>query len=423
MFKTLKLVHEGTRSHTGYHKLFKDVEDTFYGVPRSLCKEFIKGCVKCACKKPQNNIAPLKPISSKHFMHRGQLDLVDKRADPDGPFCWIGHYIDHFSKFNFFWPQERKSAIEVAHNLKVHVFSVIGLPFILQHDNGREFCNDIIRETIKIWPGGNVKIITGRPRHPRTQGLVEQVHNSLHRLLAAKRSENPGSGWLEHLYEVQYSLNTQHHSSIKVTPYEAVFGQKANDGVFVGTNATDEFINEEAIEMFISEDIPTDIDSQTDIDLQTDNDSQHDIDAQKDIDSQIDNDSQTDNEAHTDIDSQTDNDSQTDHDSVAKRRRLDIEADIDCIILHDLLTEETDTVSETLSLTSVDSTHDKIRQIVEKNYKHSVQNTMRKYNKKMTKSNAHIVKGCFVTVRIPVVDRASGDFPRLLCKMRQVKEA
>ncbi|CAG2251131.1 unnamed protein product [Mytilus edulis] len=149
-------------------------------------------------------------------------------------------------------------------------------------------------------------------------------------------------------------------------------------------------------------------DSQTDIDLQTDNDSQHDIDAQKDIDSQIDNDSQTDNDAHTDIDSQTDNDSQTDHDSVAKRRRLDIEADIDCIILHDLLTEETDTVSETLSLTSVDSTHDKIRQIVEKNYKHSVQNTMRKYNKKMTKSNAHIVKGCFVTVRIPVVDRASG---------------
>ncbi|CAG2240866.1 unnamed protein product [Mytilus edulis] len=117
-------------------------------------------------------------------------------------------------------------------------------------------------------------------------------------------------------------------------------------------------------------------DSQTDIDLQTDNDSQHDIDAQKDIDSQIDNDSQTDNDAHTDIDSQTDNDSQTDHDSVAKRRRLDIEADIDCIILHDLLTEETDTVSETLSLTSVDSTHDKIRQIVEKNYKHSVQNTM-----------------------------------------------
>jgi hypothetical protein len=82
-------------------------------------------------------------------MHRGQLDLVDKSADPDGDYCWIGHYIDHYTKFNFFWPQINKSADEVAHNLTVHVFSVVGLPSILQHDNGREFCNAVIRETLK----------------------------------------------------------------------------------------------------------------------------------------------------------------------------------------------------------------------------------------------------------------------------------
>ena len=46
--------------------------------------QFINGCVQCACRKPQRNVAPLKPITSKYFMHRGQLDLVDKRADPDG---------------------------------------------------------------------------------------------------------------------------------------------------------------------------------------------------------------------------------------------------------------------------------------------------------------------------------------------------
>ena len=114
--------------------------------------------------------------------------------------------------------QEQKSAQEVAENLKKHVFSVVGLPNILQHDNGREFCNNVIRETLNLWPGGNVKIITGRPIHPRTQGLVEQVHNSLHRLLASKRAEKPGSGWLEFLFEIQYSLNTQFHSGIKMTP-------------------------------------------------------------------------------------------------------------------------------------------------------------------------------------------------------------
>ncbi|XP_071132978.1 SCAN domain-containing protein 3-like [Mytilus edulis] len=174
--------------------------------------EFIKGCVQCACKKPQRNVAPLTPITSKYCMHRGQLDLVDKRADLDGQYCWIGHYIDHYTKFNFFWPQMNKFPDEVAHNLSVHVFSVVGLPSILQHDNGRQFCNAVIRETLKLWPGdGDVKIITGRPRHPRTQGLVEQVHDSLHKLLASKRADKHGSGWLEFLYEIQCSLNTQCH--------------------------------------------------------------------------------------------------------------------------------------------------------------------------------------------------------------------
>ena len=83
IFKTLKLLHEGARSHTGYHKLCKDVGTMHSGISRKLCARFVKGCMYCTCKKPQQNIAPLKPIVSKYFMHRGQLDLVDKRADPD----------------------------------------------------------------------------------------------------------------------------------------------------------------------------------------------------------------------------------------------------------------------------------------------------------------------------------------------------
>ena len=80
IFEILKSVHEGARAHTGYHKIYKDIEQT----SRKACMEFIKGCVQCACKKPQRNVALLKPITSKYVMHRGQLDLVDKRADPDG---------------------------------------------------------------------------------------------------------------------------------------------------------------------------------------------------------------------------------------------------------------------------------------------------------------------------------------------------
>ncbi|CAC5398356.1 unnamed protein product [Mytilus coruscus] len=227
--------------------------------------------------------------------------------------------------------------------------------------------------------------------------LVEKVHNSLHILLATKRAEKPVFGLNICTKCNKYSVNTQHNSSIKVTPYGEVFGQKENDGVLKGTLTTDEFINEEAIEGFISDDIPTnsvlheendsqtdsgaqtiinskpDNETQSDNEAQTDNESSNDIDSQTDIDSHTDNDSQTDNESQRDSDSQTDNDSQiaaapTDHNidsqvqegvhSVAKRRQIDFETDIDCIILTDLLTDETDTLSGQLSLTDVDSKHD-----------------------------------------------------------------
>ena len=47
----------------------------------------------------------------------------------------------------------RKSAAEVALNLQNHVFAILGIPWILQSDNGWEFVNEIIHSTVKEWPG------------------------------------------------------------------------------------------------------------------------------------------------------------------------------------------------------------------------------------------------------------------------------
>ena len=93
----------------------------------------------------------------------------------------------------------------------------------------------------------------------------------------------------------------------------------------------------------------------------------------------------------------------------------------DFAILHDLLTDGTadQTDEETLQPTT-SVKHDNIRKMVDANYAKTVQNTMRKYNKKVSSGNNSIVKGGFVTVRILTVDRASGDLPRLPCKVVDV---
>ena len=123
---------------------------------------------------------------------------------PDKDYKWILHLVDHWSKFNFAFPLFRKSTKDVANALEKWVFPVMGLPSILQSDNGREFVNNLIQEVLATWPG-QVQLVSGCPRHPQSQGLVEQAHYTLKRMISAKIVESgskspPWTDWLPHNY-------------------------------------------------------------------------------------------------------------------------------------------------------------------------------------------------------------------------------
>ncbi|KAL5493961.1 hypothetical protein EMCRGX_G015214 [Ephydatia muelleri] len=94
---------------------------------------------------------------------KNQIDLIDMRHLPHDGFKWILHIVDHWSKFTFAFPLAQKSAKEVTSALEKWVFPFIGLPSIIQSDNGREFVNKLIEEVVASWPG------SGRPRHPQSQ--------------------------------------------------------------------------------------------------------------------------------------------------------------------------------------------------------------------------------------------------------------
>ncbi|KAL5515506.1 hypothetical protein EMCRGX_G000680 [Ephydatia muelleri] len=72
---------------------------------------------------------------------------------------------------------------------------------VVKNDNGKEFVNKLIGDVVSTWPG-HVQLISGRPQHPQSQGLVEQAHYTLERMISAKV-----------------------HDTTKQTPYELVFGQ------------------------------------------------------------------------------------------------------------------------------------------------------------------------------------------------------
>ena len=135
------------------------------------------------------------------------------RHRPDGPYYWIGHFMDHWSKIHVLFPLMEKSAAEVALNLSSKVFSYFGPPKILQSDNGREIVNGIVRKLVEDWPG-EITIINGRAQHPQSQGLVERGNAKVEEMLASRFSTqdtskcSPWTSWLPEVQCEFYSLLT-----------------------------------------------------------------------------------------------------------------------------------------------------------------------------------------------------------------------
>ena len=116
--------------------------------------------------------------------------------------AWILDIMDHWTKFNFAFPlvkMKSNHVVKALHNY-MYVFPVFGLPGIIHSDNGKEFVN---KDVVSTWPG-DVQLISGRQRHPQSQGLAEQAHYTLERMISAKVAEccdqcPPWSQWFPHI--------------------------------------------------------------------------------------------------------------------------------------------------------------------------------------------------------------------------------
>ena len=67
----------------------------------------------------------------------------------EGEYKWIGHCVDHFSKYHILFRLMQKEATEAAANLADRVFSYFGFPYILHSDRGKEFANSVVIEIVK----------------------------------------------------------------------------------------------------------------------------------------------------------------------------------------------------------------------------------------------------------------------------------
>ena len=136
----------------------------------------------------------------------------------------VSLYLDHFTKKINLTPLKRKTGEEVTEVL-LDIFCESGPPHILHSNNGREFSNHLLFSTLaEKLP--SIKIIHGKPRHPESQGAVERANRDIKDALFTMMFDNGNDQcWVKYLRWVKFHKNKSYHSTIKMTPFEAVYNK------------------------------------------------------------------------------------------------------------------------------------------------------------------------------------------------------
>jgi hypothetical protein len=104
------------------------------------------------------------------------------------------------------------------------IFSIFGLPKIIQSDNGSEFVNGVIRALVKI-TGIDHRLIS--PWNPRADGLVERKIGSCKQVIL-KLLHGTDKNWPLFVSATQLSINNKIATLTGSSPFALMFGRSLN---------------------------------------------------------------------------------------------------------------------------------------------------------------------------------------------------
>ena len=160
-YDIVKRAHIAT-GHGGRDRMAKEVNKRYANITCDALELFKSYCQECQKKRkrPRTQGVVVRPILTKEYASRAQIDLIDMQSMTRNSFSWILVYQDHLTKFVILRPLTSKCAAEVAHHL-LDIFLLVGAPAILQSDNGSEFTAEVISELKLMWP--RLVIVHGKP--------------------------------------------------------------------------------------------------------------------------------------------------------------------------------------------------------------------------------------------------------------------
>ena len=210
--------------HPGSTKMYRTLKKYYWwsGMKREVA-EYVSKCficqqVKAERQKPSGLLQPL-PIP-KWKWERITMDFVFKLPPRVQRHDGIWVVVDRLTKSTHFIPiREKFSPQKLAELFMNHIVSLHGVPVSIISDRDPRFTSRFWKRLMKEL---GVKLNFSTAFHPQTDGQSEKTIQTLEDMLRSCVLQFKGH-WNEYLPLAEFTYNNSYHSSIEMSPYEALY--------------------------------------------------------------------------------------------------------------------------------------------------------------------------------------------------------
>ena len=184
--------------------------------------QYTEQCVTCQ----ERNLKAIKPPMGEmdiptYPMQNVAVDIVGPLPRTLSNNAYILHFQCLYSAWMMCFAIPDKSTDTVCSILINEVIAQHSTMLCLLSDNGKEFCNSKMSETLKAL---NIKHISASFYSPQSNGACERTHQTLMNVLSKKIEGNPEI-WDLYLNQACAAINFSVHESSKFSPFFLLYGR------------------------------------------------------------------------------------------------------------------------------------------------------------------------------------------------------
>ncbi|GLU19566.1 hypothetical protein SLE2022_358110 [Rubroshorea leprosula] len=218
--------------HPGSTKMYRDLRSTFWwrNMKREIAR-FVSQCLTCQKVKAEHQRLPgkLQPLPIPQWKWENiTMDFVTglPRTLKGNDSVWV--IVDRLTKSAHFLPYRTGTSIEKLANMYMEeIVKLHGVPVSIVSDRDTRFLSHFWT-SLQQALGTQLNFSTAF--HPQTDGQSERTIQILEDMLRACVLDWKGS-WDQHLSMAEFAYNNSYQSSIRMAPFEALYGRRCRSPV------------------------------------------------------------------------------------------------------------------------------------------------------------------------------------------------